>query len=104
MAEIIWTEPALNDLDAIAGYIALDKKEAAKRLVRNVFSSIERLKDHPESGRKPPELSSQRYRELIIVPCRVFYRYEYDRVYILYIMRTERTLRERVIENRLKNI
>jgi plasmid stabilization system protein ParE len=25
MAETIWTEPALSDLDAIADYIALDK-------------------------------------------------------------------------------
>lgn len=24
MAEVIWAEPALNDLDAIADYIALD--------------------------------------------------------------------------------
>ena len=29
MAEIIWTEPALADLDAIADYIALDKPDAA---------------------------------------------------------------------------
>lgn len=28
MAEIIWTEPALADLDAIADYIALDKPDA----------------------------------------------------------------------------
>ncbi len=25
MAELIWTEPALNDLDTIADYIAMDK-------------------------------------------------------------------------------
>ncbi len=30
MAIIIWTEPALYDLNEIAEYIALDKKEAAK--------------------------------------------------------------------------
>ena len=33
MAEVIWAEPALNDLDAIADYIALDNPEAARRLV-----------------------------------------------------------------------
>jgi plasmid stabilization system protein ParE len=31
MAEVIWAEPALNDLDAIADYIALDNPEAARR-------------------------------------------------------------------------
>ena len=29
MVELIWSEPALQDLDAIADYIALDKPEAA---------------------------------------------------------------------------
>jgi len=33
MAEVIWAEPALNDLDAIADYIALDNP-AVRRLVQ----------------------------------------------------------------------
>ena len=41
MAQIIWTEPALSDLDAIADYIALDKPEAARRLVQRVFKHVE---------------------------------------------------------------
>jgi plasmid stabilization system protein ParE len=36
MAEMIWTEPALQDLDAIADYIALDNPLAARRLVQRV--------------------------------------------------------------------
>jgi toxin ParE1/3/4 len=31
MAQVIWAEPALNDLDAIADYIALDDPEAARQ-------------------------------------------------------------------------
>lgn len=53
MAEVIWAEPALSDLDAIADYIALDNTEAAKVLVPNVFCSVGQLADHPESGSKP---------------------------------------------------
>lgn len=41
MAEIIWTEPALADLDAIADYISLDNPEAARKLVQNVFRHVE---------------------------------------------------------------
>jgi toxin ParE1/3/4 len=33
MAEVIRTDPALSDLDAIADYIALDNPDAAKILV-----------------------------------------------------------------------
>ena len=39
MAEVIWAEPALNDLDAIADYIALDNPEAACRRLRDCLSA-----------------------------------------------------------------
>ena len=94
MAQIIWTEPALSDLDAIAEYIALDKPSAAINLVKKVFSSTERLEEFPESGRKPPEFEKSRYLEIIVNPCRVFYRIEGDTVYIVYVMRSERKLRK----------
>lgn len=100
MAEIIWTEPALSDLDAIADYIALDNPEAAKRLVQKVFRHVRQLADHPRSGSKPPELKGWRYRQIVEPPCRVFYRQDEDRVYILYVMRAERLLRPRMLASR----
>jgi len=100
MAQIIWTEPALSDLDAIAEYIALDKPSAAMKLVQKVFSSTERLEQFPESGRKPPELQKSRYLEVLVNPCRIFYRIEDDKVYILYIMRSERKLRKYLLNAR----
>jgi len=33
MAEIVWADPSIQDLDTIAEYIALDKPEAARKLV-----------------------------------------------------------------------
>jgi len=100
MAQIIWTEPALSDLDVIAEYIALDKPSAAINLVQKVFSSTERLEQFPESGRKPPELQKSRYLEILVNPCRIFYRIEDDKVYILYIMRSERKLRKFLLNAR----
>jgi addiction module RelE/StbE family toxin len=93
MAEVIWTEPALSDLDAIADYIALDKPDAARQLVRRVFQHVEQLSDHPKSGSRPPELKGWRYRQVVEPPCRLFYRIDGDRVYILYVMRGERLFR-----------
>ena len=43
MAEIVWTDPALSDLDAIADYIALENPLAARQLVRRVFLHVEQL-------------------------------------------------------------
>ena len=37
MAQVIWTEPALLDLNEIAEYIALDKITAAKKFVQKVI-------------------------------------------------------------------
>ena len=100
MAQIIWTDPALEDLNEIAEYIAFDKPSAAKWLVREVLSKVKRLENFPKSGRKPPELNKTRYREVIIPPCRVFYRIEEDKVFILYVMRSERKLRKFILETR----
>ncbi len=100
MAQVIWTEPALSDLDAIAEYIALDKPNAAANLVKNVFSSTDRLEQFPGSGRKPPEFKKSRYLEIIVNPCRIFYRIEGDKIYILYVMRSEKKLRKYLLNTR----
>src|SRR3990167_6558113 len=100
MAEIVWSEPALADLDAIADFIALDKPSAAKELVQRIFAHVDQLQDHPESGNIPPEFKKSRYRQIVEPPCRVFYRYDGRRVYILYVMRSERLLRKGMLTTR----
>ena len=76
MAQVIWTEPALSDLNAIAEYIAIDKLSAAINLVQKVFSSTDQLEQFPELGRKPLEFKKSRYLEITVNPCRIFYRIE----------------------------
>jgi toxin ParE1/3/4 len=101
VAQIVWTEPALSDLEEIAHYIAIDNLDAARALVRQIFSRIERLEAHPKSGRIPPELKNSRYKEVIVGPCRIFYRAIEERVYVLYIMRSERQLRNYILQERI---
>jgi len=95
MAEVIWSEPALSDLDAIADYIALDNPAAAARLVQRVFQHAEQLGKHPDSGSRPAELKGSRYRQIVEPPCRLLYRHDKKaaRVYILHVMRSEQQLR-----------
>ena len=94
MAEIVWTEPALTDLDASADYIALENPVAAAELVKRIFGHVGQLADHPDSGSRPPELKRSRYRQIVESPCRVFYRHDGRQVFILHVMRTERLLRK----------
>lgn len=98
MARLTWTEPALEQLDAIADYIALDKPAAAKALVRRVFDAVVRLERFPASGRMPPELPDSVYREIVCSPCRIFYRQEGEKVFIVYVMRDEGMLRHYLLE------
>jgi len=96
MARLIWTEPALSDLDEIADYIALDDPAAARELVRRVFGHVEQLQEHPKSGSIPEELRPmKRYRQIVEKPCRVFYRIEGETIYIVHVMRGERLFRRR---------
>ena len=100
MAQVIWAEPALNDLDAIADYIALDNPEAARRLVRKIFEHVNQLERHPRLGSKPHELKGWRYRQIVEPPCRIFYREDSGRVLILHVMRSERLIKPELLSDR----
>lgn len=102
MAEIIWSEPALSDLDAVADYIALENPVAASELVKRIFGHVEQLVDHPESGSRPRELERSRYRQIVEPPCRIFYRHDGHKVFILHVIRFERLLRRGQLASRAK--
>lgn len=104
MAEIVWTDPALSDLDAIADYIALENPLAARQMVRRIFRHVEQLQVHPRSGSKPPELRGWRYRQIVEPPCRVLYRFDGKRVFIVHVMRGERLLRKSALRSRNRRV
>ena len=58
------------------------------------------LKEFPLSGKVPEEIEDSRYREIVVGPCRIFYRLEGDLVFILYVMRGERALRNFILQDR----
>jgi len=99
MARLVWTEPALDDLNEVAEYIAMSNLPAAKKLVRSVFTKLSRLKEHPASGRIPEELTGMNCREVVVPPCRIFYRIDDGKVLILHVMRQEQDLRKFLLAN-----
>ena len=100
MAEVVWTEPALSDLDAIADYIAPHNPAAAKALVRRIVKHVGQLAGHPLSGSKLPELEGWRYRQIVARPCRVIYRHEKGVVHILHVVRGERLIDQLLLSDR----
>jgi plasmid stabilization system protein ParE len=100
MARIIWTEPALQELDEIADYISLDNPTAAKKLVREAFRRIDFLAHHPESGKLIVQFENSVYREVVLPPCRIFYRVADEVVYIIYVIREEQFLHVEILKSR----
>jgi len=94
MAEIIWTHSAARSLNDVAEYIAIENPAAARALVKDVFSVVERLDTFPMSGRVVPEIPDLPYREVICNPCRVLYKYDEGAccVYMIGVMRQEQAL------------
>lgn len=98
MPQVIWTEPAIYNLDEIAEYIARSNPIAASNFVLNALSAVDHLEDHPESGRAPEEIQEFTYRKVAVNPCRVFYKYSGAVVHVLYVLCQERDVRKYIIE------
>lgn len=100
MARVIWTEPALQELDEIADYISLDNPAAAKNLVREAFKRVDYLVHHPKSGKLVEEFEASVYREIILPPCKIFYRIADDIIYIIHVIREEQLLHIDILKSR----
>jgi len=100
MAQVVWAQSAVDELDRIADYIALDKPAAARSLVRRVIERVERLREFPESGSRLREFPRLPHRQVIEPPCRVIYRIEGAEVLIVHVMRSEQRLRRAVLTRR----
>jgi len=75
---LIWSPAARLDLREIAEFISEDDPVAAKKFVRHLLQTVERLQLFPESGRIVPEFEDPHLREIIRSPCRVVYRLNHE--------------------------
>jgi addiction module RelE/StbE family toxin len=89
--KVEWSPLALDRVTDIARYIAKENPGAAERWVNELFDSVERLVDFPESGRVVPEVGVRRIREVIFGAYRVIYSVK-DKVEILTVRRGSQLL------------
>jgi addiction module RelE/StbE family toxin len=73
MVKVVWTEPALQDLEDIGEFIAKDSERYAQEVVRSLFEAHELIKSHPKAGRIVPEFNTDNLRELISGSYRIVY-------------------------------
>ncbi|MBU4320597.1 MAG: type II toxin-antitoxin system RelE/ParE family toxin [Thermodesulfovibrionales bacterium] len=91
---VSFAESAVSDLEGIQAYYDSEGAAATgRRLIEELVSAIERLADHPKSGRVVPEFNIEYLREVIKPPFRIVYRCDKKRVRIVRIWRSERILK-----------
>lgn len=80
MAQVVWTDRALADVEAIYQWIAHDRPLAAQRMAQRFLEAGDRLETNPLRGRA----IARGRRELVFVrPYLIRYRIETERVLIL---------------------
>jgi len=104
--EILWTETARRDLEAIVDYIAEDSVQNAVAVLDRIESRASTLGSNPRRGRNIPEmlaLDLHQYREIVERPWRILNRLEPDRVLVVAVLDTRRDLRSVLIERLVRS-
>ncbi len=73
MTKIEWSAEAASDLENIKNYIAQNSPSYAKIFIEKIMHAVERLADHPLSGRVVPEFEDPQFREIFHGNYRIIY-------------------------------
>jgi toxin ParE1/3/4 len=63
---VIWSPRALDDVEAIASYIARDSAAYASAVVAKIIKTTRTLRRFPFSGRVVPEFQDENFRERLV--------------------------------------
>jgi toxin ParE1/3/4 len=103
--KVIWTKPALNDLDEIFNYIASDSVAIAIKQFERIKETVKDIEAFPKQGRIIPELQNEnitKFREKIVNPWRMMYRIEENRILILAIIDGRRNIEDILLKRQLR--
>lgn len=98
--KIVWSDPAVEDLEAAIEFIARDSPAFAANLAQLAVDAAESLTRFPHRGHRLPDPELSRFRELIVGSYRLVYLVEAKRVLIVALLHGHRALR-RALKGRL---
>ena len=90
--KIEWTEPAIESLRNLHGYIAKDSEVYANSFVQRIILAVDKLSDFPRIGRMVPEADQEAIRELLYQNYRIIYRIKNELIEILTVIHGRRDL------------
>jgi toxin ParE1/3/4 len=100
-----WSKTAESDLIAIIQYIHANSPQAARNAFASIKDKTADLVIFPERGRIVPELLAHgigHYRELIISPWRVIYRFSSAIVYVLAVIDSRRNVEDVLLDRLIR--
>ena len=103
--QVYWSKTSESDLIAIIRSIRDTSPQADAKAFANNKDKASNLVMFPECGRIVPELLAQgigHYRELIIPPWRVIYRFSGDAVYVLSVLDSRRNVEDILLERLIR--
>ncbi|WP_257670907.1 type II toxin-antitoxin system RelE/ParE family toxin [Parapedobacter tibetensis] len=92
MAEVIWTDNAIADLDDIGEYIAKESVRYAELTISKLFSAPDILEKYPRRGHIVPEFMDESIRQLMVGNYRIVYQLAGDQVNILTVHHGKRLI------------
>jgi plasmid stabilization system protein ParE len=87
-----WSPRAVEDLEAIAQYIAVDSTAYAASVVTTILNTTRTLARFPLGGRIVPEFGEENIREWFVYSYRIIYRWENEVVTVATIVHGKRLL------------
>jgi toxin ParE1/3/4 len=88
--EVIWSLPALEDIDAILNFLSPESPIYASELVDDFLLAASTLTEFPLRGRQSPDVLNAR--ELFVESYRMIYEVTADRVEILLVIHMSRDI------------
>ena len=72
--QLVWSPEAIEDIEAIASYIARDSLRYARVVAAKIVDTAESIPENPGIGRVVPEVGMRNIRERFVYSYRVIYR------------------------------
>ncbi|MEM9541916.1 MAG: type II toxin-antitoxin system RelE/ParE family toxin [Cyanobacteria bacterium P01_E01_bin.42] len=90
--KVVWTDTAIENLEAIHAYIARHSPQYALGIVDRLTKRTQQLANFPRSGRIVPEFDNEQIREIIENPYRIIYWVRSEQIEILAIVHGSRKI------------
>lgn len=89
-SQVVWSESALEDLEAIAEYIAENSINSARKVVSKIRDAANKLENFPQLGMVVPEIGDPTIRQSLVLQYRLIYQLQDEQLIILSILHARR--------------